>query len=163
MELHYRQLTNPRKETPCRIEPPFSLLQLRLPRPFPEFRKPHPSRRFLQRSRPMPLVSLRFIIIGIITDTTGITIIIVITIIITTSDLALPTRGAYAANSLVSCNLVNLSSWRKRCKGLARSHGKARFDSRTEDVRAASRAMPNNRIELWYAGNNKQVRGAESS
>ena len=58
----------------------------------------------------MPVISLRFIIIGIITDTTGITIIIVITIIITTSDLALPTRGAYAANSLVSCNLVNLSS-----------------------------------------------------
>jgi len=40
----------------------------------------------------MPVISLRFIIIGIITDTTGITIIIVITIIITTSDLALPTR-----------------------------------------------------------------------
>jgi hypothetical protein len=94
MGLHYRQLTSPRKETPCRIEPPFSLLQLRLPRPFPEFRKPHPSRRFLQGSRPMPVISLRFIIIGIITDTTGITIIIVITIIITTSDLALPTRGA---------------------------------------------------------------------
>jgi hypothetical protein len=114
MGLHYRQLTNPRKETPCRIEPPFSLLQLRLPQPFPEFRKPHPSRRFLQGSRPMPVISLRFIIIGIITDTTGITIIIVI---IATSDLALPTRGAYGANSLVSCNLVNLSSWRKRCKG----------------------------------------------
>jgi hypothetical protein len=119
MELHYRQLTNPRKETPCRIEPPFSLLRLRLPQPFPEFRKPHPSRRFLQGTRPMPVISLRFIIIGIITDTTGITIIIVITIIITTSDLALPDPGeAYAANSLVSCNLVNLSSWRKRCKGL---------------------------------------------
>jgi len=44
----------------------------------------------------MPVISLRFIIIGIITDTTGITIIIVITIIITTSDLALPTRGAQA-------------------------------------------------------------------
>ena len=42
----------------------------------------------------MPLISLRFIIIGIITDITDITIIIVITIIITTSDLALPTRGA---------------------------------------------------------------------
>ena len=50
----------------------------------------------------MPVISLRFIIIGIITDTTGITIIIttgitiiiVITIIITTSDLALPARGA---------------------------------------------------------------------
>jgi hypothetical protein len=42
----------------------------------------------------MPLISLQFIIIGIITDTTGITIIIVITIIITTSDLALPTRGS---------------------------------------------------------------------
>jgi hypothetical protein len=41
----------------------------------------------------MPVISLRFIIIGIITDTTGITIIIVITIIITTSDLALPTRS----------------------------------------------------------------------
>jgi hypothetical protein len=40
----------------------------------------------------MPVISLRFTIIGIITDTTGITIIIVITIIITTSDLALPTR-----------------------------------------------------------------------
>jgi hypothetical protein len=84
MGLHYRQLTNPRKETPCRIEPPFSLLQLRLPQPFPEFRKPHPSRHFLQGSRPMPVISLRFIIIGIITDTTGITIIITtgITIII---------------------------------------------------------------------------------
>ena len=70
----------------------------------------------------MPVISLRFIIIGIITDTTGITIIIttgitIIIVIITTSDLALPTRGAYGANSLVSCNLVNLSSWRKRCKG----------------------------------------------
>jgi hypothetical protein len=126
MGLHYRQLTNPRKETPCRIEPAFSLLRLRLPQPFPEFRKPHPSRHFLQRSRPMPVISLRFIIIGIITDTTGITIIIttgitiiiIIIVIIATSDLALPTRGAYAANSLVSCNLVSLSSWRKRCKGL---------------------------------------------
>ena len=126
IRLHYRQLTNPRKETPCRIEPPFSLLRLRLPQPFPAFRKPHPSRRFLQGSRPMPVISLRFIIIDIITDTTGITIIIttgitiiiVITIIITTSDLALPTRGACAANSLISCNLVNLRSWRKRCKGL---------------------------------------------
>ena len=39
----------------------------------------------------MPVISLRFIIIGIITDTTGITIIIVV---ITTSDLALPTRGS---------------------------------------------------------------------
>jgi hypothetical protein len=98
MELHCRQLTNPRKETPCRIEPPFSLLRLRLPQPFPEFRKPHPSRRFLQGSRPMPVISLRFIIIGIITDTTGITIIIttgitIIIVIITTSDLALPDAG----------------------------------------------------------------------
>jgi hypothetical protein len=60
------------------------LLQLRLPRPFPEFRKPHPLRRFLQGSRPMPVISLRFIIIGVITDTTGITIIITtgITIIV---------------------------------------------------------------------------------
>ena len=52
----------------------------------------------------MPLISLQFIIIGIITDTTGITIIIttgitIIIVIITTSDLALPTRGAYAAYS----------------------------------------------------------------
>jgi hypothetical protein len=106
MGLHYRQLTNPRKETPCRIEPPFSLLQLRLPQRLPEFRKPHPSRRFLQVSRPMPVISLRFIIIGIITDTTGITIIIttgitIIIVIIATSDLALPTRGAYGANSLL--------------------------------------------------------------
>ena len=71
----------------------------------------------------MPVISLRSIIIGIITDTTGITIIIttgitIIIVIIATSDLALPTRGAYATNSLVSCNLVNLSSWRKRRKGL---------------------------------------------
>jgi hypothetical protein len=47
----------------------------------------------------MPVISLRFIIIGIITDTTGITIIIatgitIIIVIITTSDLALPTRGS---------------------------------------------------------------------
>ena len=45
----------------------------------------------------MPVISLRFIIIGVITDTTGITIIIttgitIIIVVITTSDLALPTR-----------------------------------------------------------------------
>jgi hypothetical protein len=58
----------------------------------------------------MPVISLRFIIIGIITDTTHIIIIIAITIIITitTSDLALPTRGACAANrrSATRCGFV---------------------------------------------------------
>jgi hypothetical protein len=86
------------------------LLRLRLPQPFPEFRKPHPSRRFLQGSRPMPGISLRFIIIGIITDTTGITIIIItgitiIIVIITTSDLAaLPTREL--ARRIHSCSAI---------------------------------------------------------
>jgi hypothetical protein len=73
----------------------------------------------------MPVISLRFIIIGIITDTTHIIIIIGITIIITitTSDLALPTRGACAANrrSATRCGFVfdkNASNWCRRAKAV---------------------------------------------
>jgi hypothetical protein len=80
-----------RKAISCRIEPSFSLSRPPFPQPFPELRKPRPSRRFRQQPRPMPVISLRSIM-GIITDTTrAITIItaITITIIITTSDLAL--------------------------------------------------------------------------
>src|ERR1700730_16535757 len=85
-----------RKEIPCRIELPLSLSRPPLPQPFPELRKPHPSRRFRQQLRPMPAISPRFIITGIITDTTRtitITTAITITIIIVTSDRAPRTWG----------------------------------------------------------------------
>src|ERR1700719_1895904 len=85
---------NRRKETPCRIELSFSLSRPPFPQPFPELRRPHLLRRFRRQSRPIPAISLRSIIMGIIIATTRtITIItaITITIIITTSDLALQT------------------------------------------------------------------------